>query len=101
MHTLKSIMAQAIEVSDCESLKSFKDILGKDDKIPIGKHKGWTVFQCLHSDPEYLYWLHNNTNVRIEKELYQQCCEEVAGIKGVRNSFMFDITNDSGSDLPF
>ena len=33
----------------------------KTDIITFGKHKGKSVSECLIKDPEYLYWLMNQT----------------------------------------
>lgn len=51
----------------------------EDDDTPLtfGMHKGSTPNEIAKHSASYIVWLHENTQRKVSKELYEECCESV------------------------
>ena len=42
------------------------------DKLTFGKHKGKTIKEILDIDPQYLVWLHQETEHKLQSKIYNK-----------------------------
>lgn len=42
------------------------------DKLTFGKYKGKTIQDILYDDPQYLVWLHQNTEHKLQSKTYNE-----------------------------
>jgi hypothetical protein len=92
-------------------------ILGLDDTIDFGRHKGYTVLEIIKDRPQYIDWL-----IKEGKKFYPSVIEELARQRAIQiyektKSYIYDgqlrgdlshyeseieaIAQDWDSDIPF
>lgn len=59
--------------------------LNKNSYIPFGKYKGQIVSVIKDINPAYLKWLHENTEIKLQENLYEEICELVEELLHYQN----------------
>ncbi len=57
-------------------MKSRADIpVTLDTVLQFGKHKGWTIGECVECDPSYVIWLSEDGVMKIPDDILEQAQE--------------------------
>ena len=57
-------------------MKSRADIpIARDTVLQFGKHKGWTIGDCVEADPSYVIWLSEDEVMKIPADILEEAQE--------------------------
>lgn len=57
-------------------MKSRADIpITRDTVLRFGKHKGWTIGDCVEADPSYVIWLDEDGVMKIPDDILEEAQE--------------------------
>ena len=57
-------------------MKSRADIpITRDTVLQFGKHKGWTIGDCVDADPSYVIWLSEDEVMNIPADILEEAQE--------------------------
>lgn len=57
-------------------MKSRADIqITRDTVLQFGKHKGWTIGDCVECDPSYVIWLSEDEVMKIPDDILEEAQE--------------------------
>ena len=57
-------------------MKSRADIpITRDTVLQFGKHKGWTIGECVEADPSYVIWLSEDEVMKIPADILEEAQE--------------------------
>ena len=57
-------------------MKSRADIpITRDTVLQFGKHKGWTIGDCVEADPSYVIWLSEDEVMKIPADILEEAQE--------------------------
>lgn len=61
-------------------MKSRADIpITRDTVLQFGKHKGWTIGDCVDADPSYVIWLSEDEVMNIPADILEEAQENEDG----------------------
>lgn len=71
-------------------MKSRADIpITRDTVLRFGKHKGWTIGDCVEADPSYVIWLSEDGVMNIPADILDEAYEN--DLPGIEYMSEFDV----------
>jgi len=68
-----------------------------EDKLGFGKYRDWGILYVLEADPEYMIWVYENTDCKLEGEVVERIKYEIAK----KERFCYPDDDLLWSDFPF
>ena len=58
-----------------QRMKSRSDYITRDTVLSFGKHRGWTIGECVECDPSYVIWLSEDEVMKIPADILEEAQE--------------------------
>ena len=56
-------------------MKSRSDYITRNTVLQFGKHRGWTIGECVECDPSYVIWLSEDEVMKIPADILEEAQE--------------------------